>query len=778
MSRFIATKIFGFRPSAARIVLISIASLLLLVTPLLISSFGSTSPHLARPNPSIGYHPANPSSAGTDGSFGSSVAINGTKVVVGAPGENGGAGNAYVFSTAGTLLKTLTSPNSQSGGEFGISVAIYGSTVVVGAPGENSNTGAAYIFSAVTGKLLKTLSGSAVSGFGTSVAIYGTTVAVGAPLEAGFVSTFTTAGKLIKTISSPNSILGGEFGSSVAIHDSTVVVGAPGETQGGQAGDGNVYTFVASTGVNTHALADPNLQLGGSGFFGTSVAIYGTTIVVGAPGDFVNSKGGIAYTFSASTGALLKTLPNEGTGGQFGTSVAIYGATAVVGAPFETVSSTSSAGKAYTFSATTGGFLKTLTSANPQDPGEFGTSLAISSGTIVAGAPAERAYGYNAAGNAYTLSSSTGKIVKTLTSPNTMLHSPNATPGGLFGTSVATTTSTIVVGAPDEAASGKGDAGNVYTFTALGALGKTLISPSPQAGGFLGTSVAIYGTTIVVGAPGENAGAGNVYVFSATTGAKLAAIPDPNGQAGDGFGTTVAIYGTTVVVGAPTEQVSSDTQAGAAYSFSTAGKLLHNLKSPGVTLGGNFGSGVAISGSIIVVGATGETQAGLAAAGNAYTFSASSGLVTHTLKDPNAQAGGEFGTSVAISGGTIVVGAAHESPGGRGAAGAAYTFSSSTGSYLKTLTDPNSITEGNFGFSVAVSGTTIVVGAAFDTATGAGNAYSYSTGGTHLKTFSSPNAVASGAFGSSVGIAGSIIVVGAPGETYSSDGAAGNAYIF
>jgi hypothetical protein len=781
MSRFIATKLLGFRPSAARIFQIGIASLLLLVTPLLIStSFGSASPHLTtRSNASIGYRAASPNSAGTSGLFGASVAINGTKVAVGAPGENAGAGNVYLFSTAGKLLKTLTSPNSQSSGEFGTSVAIYDSTVVVGAPGETSNTGAAYIFSATTGKLLKTLiSPSAVSGFGQSVAIYGTTVAVGAPLEAGFVSTFTTAGKLLKTMTSPNSILGGEFGTSVAIHGSTVVVGAPGETQGGQAGEGNAYTFSATTGSVTHTLKEPSVQMGGGGQFGVSVAISGTTIVVGAPGEYVNSNGGIAYTFSASSGALLKTLPNEGINGQFGSSVAITGTTAVVGAPFETVSTFSSAGSAYTFSTTTGSLLKTLKSLHPQDPGEFGQSVAIYSGTIVAGAPAETASGYSAAGNAYTLSSSTGKIVKTLSSPNTKLHSPNVQASGLFGTSVATTTNTIVVGAPGETASSDAGAGNVYTFgSSTGAHIRTLVSPSPQAGGAFGTSVAIYGTTIVVGAPGEGSG-GNVYVFGATTGAKISTIADPNGVVGDGFGTTVAIYGTTVVVGAPTEEVSSNHQVGVAYSFTTAGKLLHTLNSPNEISGGNFGSGVAISGSIIVVGATGETQSGFAAAGNAYTFSASTGLSTHTLKDPNAQDGGEFGTSVAISGGgTIVVGAAHETAKGGGAAGSAYTFSSS-GSYLKTLTDPNSIAEGNFGFSVAVSGTTIVVGAAFDTATGAGKAYGYSTSGTLLKTFSSPNPVSNGAFGSSVGIAGSVIVVGAPGETYSSDGGAGNAYIF
>jgi len=87
------------------------------------------------------------------GGFGSSVAVNRTSVVVGAPGEVAGgaaAGHAYVFGSAGVLVATLTSPNPTGSGHFGSSVAMNGTSVVVGAPGETASgsfqAGNAYLF--------------------------------------------------------------------------------------------------------------------------------------------------------------------------------------------------------------------------------------------------------------------------------------------------------------------------------------------------------------------------------------------------------------------------------------------------------------------------------------------------------------------------------------------------------------------------------------------------------------------------------------------------------
>src|SRR5438094_9145985 len=78
---------------------------------------------------------------------------------------------------------------------------------------------------------------------------------------------------------------------------------------------------------------------------------------------------------------------------------------------------------------------------------------------------------------------------------------------------------------------------------------------------------------------------------------------------------------------------------------------------------------------------------------------------------PNAQSDGHFGVSVAVSGTTVVVGAREESAGtpAQTQAGNAYVFDATDGSLITTLTSPNAQTNGHFGVSVAVTGTTPIV---------------------------------------------------------------------
>src|SRR5207249_6195441 len=110
-----------------------------------------------------------------------------------------------------------------------------------------------------------------------------------------------------------------------------------------------------------------------------------------------------------------------------------------------------------------------------------------------------------------------------------------------------------------------------------------------------------------------------------------------------------------------------------------------------------------------VVGAPGEA-AGIPAAiqaGKAYLFDATDGSLITTLTSANAQTDGVFGSSVGVSGTTVVVGAPDESAGtpAQPFAGHAYVFDATDGSLITTLTSPNAQTGGDFGSSGAVSGT-------------------------------------------------------------------------
>jgi hypothetical protein len=183
----------------------------------------------------------------------------------------------------------------------------------------------------------------------------------------------------------------------------------------------------------------------------------------------------------------------------------------------------------------------------------------------------------------------------------------------------------------------------------------------------------------------------------------------------------------------------------------------------------------------IVVGAVGETVSGFTAAGHVYIFTADTGSLVKTLSSPNPIANGIFGQSVGMTS-TTIVGAPDETASGQSQAGHAYTFSATTGSLSKTYSSLNVQASGFFGWSVAISGGTIVVGATGESVSGfpsAGNVYTFSVNNVvPLDHFSSPNALNNRLFGYSVAISGSTILVGAQLETAMGFNAGGHAYIF
>jgi hypothetical protein len=367
-----------------------------------------------------------------------------------------------------------------------------------------------------------------------------------------------------------------------------------------------------------------------------------------------------AQAYSLTT--LKLTTPNPQKEGYFGYSVATNGVYNVVGAFGEN----SNAGKVYVFTAS-GKLVTTLTSPNPQKDGLFGVTVAINGMYIVVGASNETSGGYVNAGNAYVFTLF-GKLVTTLTSPN-----PQAL--GAFGLSVATDGWNVVVGAPQETSGGHNAAGNAYVFTVFGKLVATLTSPNAQTSGFFGVSVAIDGGYIVVSAFLENSGsyvrAGNAYVFT-VFGKLVATLISPNPVKYGEFGYSVATDGWNVVVGAQEETSGVYVWAGNAYVFTVFGKLLTTITTPNPQNSGFFGMSVATNGMYIIVG-TAENSNGNSFAGRAYVFTASGNLVT-TLTSPNSQKDGVFGSSVAINGICIVVGAAGEDSGVYSAAGNAYVF--------------------------------------------------------------------------------------------------------
>ena len=249
----------------------------------------------------------------------------------------------------------------------------------------------------------------------------------------------------------------------------------------------------------------------------------------------------------------------------------------------------------------------------------------------------------------------------------------------------------------------------------------------------LGFSVAVSGNTVVAGAPntavGANTGQGAAYVFvkptsgwaNATPTAKLTAA---DGVADDHLGHSVAISGDTVVAGAPSDPPTDQGQ-GAAYVFvkpttgwTNATETAKLTASDGAA-GDFFGGSVGVDGDTVVAGAGNATVGANSKQGAVYVFvKPTTGWTNATETAKLTVSGGAahdlLGDSVAISGDTVVAGAIFAKI-GTVDQGAAYVFvKPTTGWTNATQTDKLTASDGaandQFGFSVAVSGSTVVVG--------------------------------------------------------------------
>ena len=246
-----------------------------------------------------------------DDEFGWSVSVDGSTAVVGAPGENGGRGAAYVLtlqSGAWSQVAKLTALDRAFNDEFGISVAVDGDTVVVGAHEDDDNyinSGSVYVFTkpangwadaTETGKLTAS-DGAAGSRFGVSVGVDGDTVVVGARLDddngwasgSAYVFTkpangWTTTSSFAAKLTASDGVAGDQVGRSVAVDGDTVVVGAFGDDDNGST-SGSAYVFKEPAGgwVTATETAKLTASDGASfDYFGISIAVDGGTVVVGA----------------------------------------------------------------------------------------------------------------------------------------------------------------------------------------------------------------------------------------------------------------------------------------------------------------------------------------------------------------------------------------------------------------------------------------------------------------------------------------------------------------
>ncbi len=311
------------------------------------------------------------------------------------------------------------------------------------------------------------------------------------------------------------------------------------------------------------------------------------------------------------------------------------------------------------------------------------------------------------------------------------LRDPAKTSGDDFGYDTAVSGDVAVVGAPERTSNGDG-AAYIYVKGSRGWPTKpttTLADPAATVGNYFGFAVAVSGKTVVVGALNTDDGTGAAYIYTeghdGWPSSPTVTLADPLATEDDGFGQSVAVFGKTVVVGA----FGSHDANGAAYIYSEASGAWPST--PTVDLSDPesgeswFGNGLGMTKDTLVVGA--DLTGGLAGAAYLYVEGPSTWPTepTATLQDPMATSGDNFGDDVAISSTSVVIGAEDTS----NETGAAYIYSESSGVWpstpTATLDAPTGSTQ--FGNSVATSGDeTLVTGSS---QAGGGYVYTESSSG-------------------------------------------------
>ncbi len=511
--------------------------------------------------------------------------------------------------------------------------------------------------------------------------------------------------------------------------------------------DYNVDTSVLAQGValTVTAPAATAITLDGSTSMSTGVPSAVIALPLAASSHTVEVEVGPAartYTVHFDRGAAAfgqytyVKASNTNAFDAFATDVAVSGDTIVVGAPAEasaasgvdgdqTDNTLAGSGAAYVFRRVGDAWLQEayLKASNPGQNDGFGASVAIDGDLIAIGASGEDSNARIINGNqADNSAANAGAVYVFKRTGSTWAQEAYIKPSNLdagdgFGVKVALNSQRLAVSALYEDAAGTGvtadpinnaasNSGAAYLFQRNGVIWTQeayIKATNTEANDFFGWSLSLSSDTLVVGAIQEAsnatgingtqsnnsaaaAGAGYVYRLNGSTWAPEAYLKASNTGAGDWFGMAVAISGDSLVVGAGSEDSNatgiggnaadnSAADSGAAYVFHRTGTTWTQeayLKASNTGTGDGFGSFLALNGDELVVGAWDEASsatgidgdgsnnnAGESGAAYRYRRSGATWQFGNYIKASNT--GGDFGWSVALSGDTLVIGARYES---------------------------------------------------------------------------------------------------------------------
>jgi hypothetical protein len=543
--------------------------------------------------------------SGSD-NFGVSLAISvgasGVTAVVGADRHdaagNNESGAAYVFFRSGTgwTQQAKLLPNIVAAGDrFGTSVAVQGDRAVVGAPLKDSigaDSGNIYIYSrsgsswSPAGSLPGAAAGHRL---GQAVAVFGTRVLGGSPGASvagnpgrGTVRGYTLSGTdwvLQSTLTSSEPQFEASFGSAVALLGSTAMVGAPQVDRHGNSDIGEVTVFEASAAVQTldrgDGIAD---DLGGY-----SVAVAGDTVLYGAPGENLADIGGVGAVYAWRRNGSAWTIQQRivpstvSAGMSFGSASAIAGDSAFIGAELARVAA-QTRGAVFHYTRINNSFeLQGQIVAMDGAAGDrFGFAMALSGDTLVVAAPEANVADIADAGAVYVfVRNGTGWSEQAKLTAGDLVTSTPA-----FGTSVAIDGDTVLVSSPS---GGVQDQGLVFVFVRSGGgwtRQATLTGFDSANQDLFGQGLALRGNLAVIGAPGDdigaaaNRGSARVFFRSGSAWTETTQLTNPGGAANDQFGRAVAMTDDAVVVTANAADQSGNLDAGVAYAYARTASTL------------------------------------------------------------------------------------------------------------------------------------------------------------------------------------------------------------
>ncbi|MFO8090816.1 MAG: hypothetical protein R6U13_13330, partial [Desulfatiglandaceae bacterium] len=623
-------------------------------------------------------------SDGGSGAFGVAADIRGDTIVIGDNGTgdwtNPVPGAVYIFVWDGTKWveqQKLTLPEVTEGDYFGGSVKISADAIFVGADRDDTageDSGAVYMFvwngiSWTEQQKLGASDAAAGDLFGCAVDVDGETLVIGArgddtdASNAGAAYVFGWNGA---SWIEQHKITGdghyARFGSSVAVQAYTIIVGASYQTNAKGSGAGAAYIFSWDGGawkLHTYLTASNGTNYAN---FGDAVAVDGDGIVVGSPQPYtyidpiVYRGNGAAYFFHRDGSSWAeqecfhptKVSPSDG----FGASLAMHGNQLIVGGD-----DGSRLGKAWIFrwDGTDWSPQQKLAASDSDVNDNFGASVAIHGGRAVVGAvDAEAVYVFCWDGEFWVEQAK-------------LTSSDAAQTGNVgFGYSVAVDGDRIVVGTYG------GVGAYVYGWDGVSWSEQTKLSES------VGGAVAINGDTIVVGdiwnsnENGDRAGAAYVFVWDGSAWIQEALLKASDGVGMQRFGGAMDIDGDTLLVGS-----NPYNDARFVYVFERDGSAWTERDKPTPVDDSfdYFHPSVSVSGNLFVVGADGWGAAGEDMPGHAYVFEKSTtGYQTTILYASDGVAGDAFGSSVAVDGSRVAIGAKNNDKLNLEGAGAVYLF--------------------------------------------------------------------------------------------------------